>query len=146
MPYLDKISKLCDDKPITITRTRVESYMSKTHEEGLWILSTPGDVIAMFSLVCMPGCCGVVISTNCQVSLQYRRRGLGTLLNEMRRQMAYELGYSCMLCTDVIDNIPQQRILRAWNCIANFTNRRTGNHILLHEIQLMHIDNLGFNL
>ncbi len=136
--YLTQISKLCDDVPVVITRARIESYMSKVDEEGIWFVSTPSQLpqIAGFTLICMPGCCGVVISTNCWVQMGYQRRGLGTLLNQMRIQMAWELGYSVMMCTDSASNAPQQRILvkNGWNRVRSFENQRTGNYVHVEDI------------
>jgi GNAT superfamily N-acetyltransferase len=148
MSYMDQISTLFDGKPVTISRARIESYMSKTEEEGRWVVTIDRVPAAAFTLICMPGCCGIVISTHCLVAPEFRRRGLGRLLNEMRVQMAYYFGYTLMLCTDVATNTPQQFILRRndWNSLYTFINARTSNVIGLDAklVQDTGID-LGFN-
>jgi hypothetical protein len=134
--YKDHISALFNNAPVKLVKRPVESYMSKTMDEGTYLLWIGQECAAGFSLVAMPGCCGIVISTGAYVYSQYRQRGLGTLLNNLRKQMAWDMGYSLLLCTDVITNIPQQKILSDWTPLGNFTNRRTGNVIAMHEWRL----------
>jgi hypothetical protein len=138
MTYLDLISARCDGEPITITRCNVESYMSKRYEEGRWVVTAGHLPIANFSLVGMPGCCGMVVSTGSMIIPNYRGRGLGHILSQMRVQMAWNFRYTVMFCTDVLSNTPQQKILRAggWNRIWTFRNRRTTNDVSLDVITL----------
>lgn len=151
MSYKDKIEELVGE-PIKVTRIRIESYMSKTYEEGMWTIHTAAErpkLVALFKLVCLPGCCGVVVSTGAFVDTSFRGRGLGTLLNQMRQQMTYDLGYTVLLCTDVESNEPQQRILQSqgWMPREAFVNRRTGNRVLMHTIHLSDTGTeLGFSL
>jgi hypothetical protein len=94
--------------------------------------------IAHFDLAPMPGCCGMVVSTAAMVYKKWRKKGLGTLLNKIRIDIAKFLGYGVMLCTDVLDNEPQQRILEknGWFKVFEFDNPRTGNAIGVHVINL----------
>ena len=138
MTYRQQIATMfsVDAKFVMLRKHPAESYMSKTQEEGVYALQIGAGYAAGFTLVCMPGCCGILISTGCFVNPGYQRRGLGTLLNNMRKQMAWEMGYTLLMCTDVVDNTPQQKILSDWTKITSFDNRRTGNHILMHEYKL----------
>lgn len=138
MAYKDQISALFNNAPVTIQKLSLESFMSKTSEEGMYYVYVNKEIVAGFKLVCMPGCCGIVVSTGAFVFNNYRRKGLGTLLNRMRQQMAWDLGYTVMACTDLNNNTPQQRILfhMNWDKIWQFVNRRTGNRINVHMIDL----------
>ena len=99
---------------------------------------TNNNYLAEFKLIEMPGCCGVCISFNSWVNNKYRRKGVGTLLAEFRKKAANILGYTVMLCTDVDNNIPQQRILDRldWKQIYSFKNKRTGNNVNIHAVTL----------
>ena len=94
--------------------------------------------IAEFTLAKMPGCCGVVISTGAWIDYKYRRCGLGKLLNKIRIELAKDKGYSLLLCTDLIRNTPQRKILRKnkWLPLYRFTNRNTNNNLSLDCISL----------
>src|SRR4051812_11628262 len=72
-----------------------------------------GPVVALFSLVKLPGCCGVCVSYWASVLPQYRHKGLGKLLNSLRIHAARASGYTVMLCTDVTSNAYQRQILAA---------------------------------
>lgn len=94
--------------------------------------------VAFWSLVQMPGCCGICISTNSFVSPEFRQLGLGKLLNQFRIELARMLGYGLLICTDRVSNMPQQKILKAngWSGISTFVNPRTSNIIAIHEVAL----------
>jgi hypothetical protein len=94
--------------------------------------------LAEFSLTQLPGCCGVCVSYHASVYLSVQDKGLGTLLCSIRKDIARALGYGCMLCTDVSNNEPQQRILvkNGWKNIHRFRNPRTNNDINIHVVNL----------
>ncbi len=85
--------------------------------------------ISQFKLVQMPGCCGICISYNSIVFPKYQGKGIGTLLNQFRIDIADYLGYTTLLCTDREENAPQKKILtnNGWKDVHRFTNKRTGN-------------------
>lgn len=68
----------------------------------------------------------------------YRNRGIGTLLNRMRRKIAFELGYGAIICTDLDTNAHQMQILhrQGWIKAFGFRNRRTGNTLGVHLREL----------
>lgn len=95
--------------------------------------------ICFFTIVQLPGCCGVLISTGAYVSPEFRNLGIGTILNNLRKEIAKKvLGYSLLLCTNRMDNRAQQTILRknGWEKIHTFKNSRTDNKIAIHVVQL----------
>lgn len=153
MTYKDEIEAIVGAS-VKIHYQRIESFMSKTQEEGHWAIICPTAepmekrLIATFSLVCMPGCCGIAIATGAKVYGDYQRRGLGTLLNKMRQAMAYRLGYSVLMCTDRVANTPQQAILQKnkWTRVWAFINYRTTNEVSVDMIDLgpNNSDALGF--
>lgn len=130
-----KYFALALDKPENVFNLDIERAEQDTLQFELFIYET---CIAHFYLVEMPGCCGMVISTNAAVYKGYRKKGIGTVLNRFRMDIAKALGYSCMLCTDVLSNEPQQKILKTngWKLIHNFTNRKTKNKIGIHIVDL----------
>ena len=80
-----------------------------------------------------PGCCGILVSTSAYVVPSFQGKGLGSLLNNLRKDLTKEFGYSCLVCTDNIDNIPQRKILRknGFNDLKIFKNSRTGNTLAI---------------
>ncbi len=94
--------------------------------------------VAMWQLVEMPGCCGICISTGSMVYPRFRKVGIGKLLNLLRKELATVLGYGLLICTDVITNDPQQKILdqNGWKHISSFRNPRTQNVVAIHEVAL----------
>ena len=94
--------------------------------------------LALFSLTQLPGCCGICVSYHSYVSEPVRRKGLGTLLCSVRKDIAKALGYGCMLCTDVVKNGAQKRILdkNGWKETHRFLNPRTDNNVNIHVVDL----------
>jgi hypothetical protein len=94
--------------------------------------------IATFSMTELPGCCGVCVSHYSHIIEQFRGKGLGTLLCGIRKDIAKTMNYSCLLCTDVDDNLPQQRILdkHGWKKIHNFKNIKTGSTVNINVVNL----------
>ena len=95
-------------------------------------------VVAQWTLVQLTGCCGVCVSTAAWVSHNYREKGLGKILNNLRIDLAKIFGYSLLLCTDITSNKPQTKILKAnsWKELYRFVNKNTSNTVALHVIDL----------
>lgn len=95
-------------------------------------------VAATFALLPMPGCCGICISTGAYVCSDLRGRGLGTILNTIRIEIARYMGYTVLLCTDVESNKAQRAILakNGWKDIYQFVNKRTKNTVNISVIDL----------
>lgn len=124
--YIEKITTIVG-KPIEIRNIKQDTR--------IWTNEKP---IAGFALTEMPGCCGICVSYYSFVEKEYRSKGLGTLLNQLRQQLAYDYGYTILLCTDLEDNLHQQKILlkNGWNKLLTFINNRTTNKVCLHAITL----------
>ena len=106
---------------------------------GHWSLKlSGGTVIASFTLQQMVGCCGVCISTGASVHPDYQKRGLGLVMNSIRIDMARAMGYGVLMCTDVVKNEPQRKILvqNGWKDVHEFINPRTKNRVAISVINL----------
>jgi hypothetical protein len=124
--YISKLSQLVGS-PVTISV-----------KNSCYAVLTNNRAVAAFYLRELPGCCGVYVSYNCSVSSKYRKLGIGTLLNKMRQQIAWDHGYTLLICTDVDNNEPQQKILKKnnWTKLTSFINRNTDNPVSLHSIEV----------
>lgn len=153
MNYVEEIAKIIgvQAKDIVVTVSTPQSFECKS-QQGHFLISNKGSGVALFDLICMPGCCGILVSCKSEVFPQYRNKGLGKLLNNMRYQIAQEWGYSVLLCTDVESNQPQQKILsqNGWTHLMSFKNARTANKVSMHEkiidLKNQPTDELGFVL
>lgn len=94
--------------------------------------------LAHFELIAMPGCCGIVISTNCWTLHRIQRFGIGQFLHQLRIKIAKEWGYSILMCTDVDSNTIQKHILEknSWKQIQQFKNTRTNHVVNIHTLEL----------
>lgn len=105
----------------------------KNNDKGLEfkILDNKDEIISKFKLIQMIGCCGICVSTGVYVHNEYRNKGVNTILNNFRIDIAKELGYGLLLCTDVSNNTAEVKTLdkNGWKHIYNFKNPRTSNNI-----------------
>lgn len=153
MNYVDEIAKIigAQAKDIKVTVSTPVSFECKS-QQGHFHISHNGNTVASFDLICMPGCCGILVSCKSEVWSPYRNKGLGKLLNNMRYQIAHEWGYAVLFCTDVESNQPQQKILskNGWTHLMSFKNSRTTNRVSMHEklidFKNKPTDELGFVL
>ena len=95
--------------------------------------------ISHFKLVQFPGCCGICVSTGAMVVENYKNKGIGTLLNKFRQDVARHQGYTILMCTDLDNNVPQKKILdhQGFQHIYQFINKRTNN---LLNVSLLKLD------
>jgi len=122
------------------------------HGNNLWASNTYGNTfsfnikcaeskniqIAGFSLEKMPSCDRILLSTHSWVSRKYQKIGLGTLLNQMRIDIAKRLGYKILMCTNREDNIAQRRILskNGWKDIYTMPGDKLTDNVYLSVIDL----------
>jgi hypothetical protein len=120
-----------------VNKTYNCSYSDKL-EIGKYELVVKEETIASFELHPMINCCGICVSTKSNISEKYRNKGLGTILNSIRIDIARYNNYSLLLCTDIESNIPQRKILKAngWKDVHSFVNKRTINRVYLTVINL----------
>lgn len=121
--YTTQLAKLLETDPSRVTFTSPASGSFSIN-----VLNPYGkpDLVASFHLREAPGCCGLIFSYGAQVVEIYRNRGIGALVSRMRRKIAYELGYSAIICTDISTNFHQAKILASqdWSRVFGFQNRR----------------------
>lgn len=89
-----------------------------------WITDGP---LGTFKLAPMPGCCGVVVSTETEIPVLYRGRGFAKVLQAAKEMLASKLGYSMMIATVQMENIPElvSAVHAEWKIEKTFTNKRT---------------------
>lgn len=131
-----KIAKILDVEQDRITLKMQDDINSKAPGYLFTIVKWDKKnehLVSFFTMIQMPGCCGVVVSTGSLVSACYRKKGIGTLLNLFRIEIAKILGYSLIFCTDVTENTAESRILEknGWKIIDRFLNKRTNNNVNL---------------
>jgi len=110
---------------------------------GIWKLRFFNDsyfnIVLNFSLSQLPGCCGICVSHATSIALEYRYRGVGTLLQQMKEDLAKCIGFSQILCTDTPDakgRINHRLLLKTgWTDIEEISvkNRRTQNVIHVYS-------------
>lgn len=135
--YIKQLSLILGDK-WDITLKEYECSFSEKFESGEYQLIIDDTIVSSFQLIPMINCCGILVSTRVQVSKSYQNKGLGTILNSLRIDIARHLGYGILLCTDVMTNEYQQKILNrnGWKSIHEFINPRTNNRVGIHIINL----------
>lgn len=128
----------CEEWRLTNTTHKVEYNEKLTMGEYLLRLDKDKGVIASFKLYPMINCCGIAVSTQAHVVEFWRNKGLGTVLNQVRQDIARADGYSLLLCTDVGSNTYQRKILahNGWRDLTSFINRRTKNEVFVSAINL----------
>ncbi len=128
--YNDKLSKLHDYS--------LEYIKDENKPNTIYARTKEGATISSFSLSQLHGCCGVCISYHSFVCHDYRNKGVASLLNQMRQEIGKYLGYSLLICTDVVNNLPQSKILEKneWKHVHRFQNKRTNNLLNLSVINL----------
>lgn len=139
--YREQINKILGLNQWELTETRTKMDWSQKLDTGMYqLVQTFGkkEKIASFELYPMIHCCGICVSTQASVAPQYQGRGLGTLLNSLRIDIARFAGYGLLLCTDIESNTYQRKILarNGWKDIHKFINPRTKNTIFVSVINL----------
>lgn len=106
----------------------VNAHMLDFTGEGI------GYIVSSSTLVQVPGCCGLCLSTGATVKEELRGLGIGSIMSELRIEVAKLAGFSAIMCTDVKTNTPQQAILAkmGYERIFEFNNTKTGNDIQIH--------------
>ena len=114
--YLNKIANIVGEPVFlycngyTIT-DYINVHINKSSEWHHVFVKTQSNIIASFCLTEMPSCCMILILHNSNINNKYRNKGIGSILFELKLQIAKELGYATVLCTDIANNTPQRKIL-----------------------------------
>jgi hypothetical protein len=106
--------------------------------DGRYQVMNGNRLVASWELYRMPHCCGIVVSCRAFVAEEFRHKGLGTVLNNLRQEIGRGLGYSLMMCTDIETNSPQRKLLKTngWRDLTSFVNARTKNRVLVSCVNL----------
>lgn len=96
------------------------------------------DLITKFKLEPLSGCYGICVSKHVVISDKYRGKGLGCHFLNLRESIALDFGYSAMICSVVLGNHPQQKILdkNGWQVLTEFDNKRTNHRVRLYYKKL----------
>lgn len=137
-PEIIKLTKLDDINPILSTEVR---FYGSIYYAGLgyWkFLDKYNDLCIQFNISAFPGCCGIAILHNMHIELKLQRKGLATLFNNFAIDIATAAGFGVLICTDVANHIPVEKILAKnnWNEITTFKNPRTANEVRISMIEL----------
>lgn len=118
--------------------TFISQIATKDNFLGMYRIAQGDWVISEFKLLQMPNCCAFLIATKCWVHPKFQNKGIGTILNLLRQDIARELGYTALICTDIESNIPQRKILEknGWKDIYKTKNQRTGNNVFISLVEL----------
>lgn len=87
--------------------------------------------VGRFRLDPLPGCCGVVVSTDSFIEPIRRGSWVGTEFHEIKALVAKHYGYSAMLMTTQLRNIPEVvgASKAGWKFLETFRNTRTNNDL-----------------
>ena len=139
--YKPELERLCG-APITIDK----NHIATIGKFGAWeyMVRCPDPIKRWANLVScwimteLPGCCGACVSLNAIVYTSYEGKGIGTILNKLRIDMAREDGYGLLICTDEKNNEHQRRILakNGWKDVDEWVNPRTTHTVKLSAIHL----------
>lgn len=134
--YRVQLTNLVGDFTLKESTSKVD-YSEKL-PLGKWSLKKGGDKIAYFELYPMINCCGICVSTRAEVAERWKHKGLGTILNSLRIDIARANGYSVLMCTDDQANEYQRKILvrNGWQDVHSFVNARTKHRVAISLINL----------
>lgn len=90
-------------------------------------------VVGRTYLTQMPGCCGIVISHQTTLKEENRHSGLSDPFRELKNELAKHFGYTLMMATTRVDNIPACSNLfkSKYKVLKTFLNKRTNNYLWL---------------
>lgn len=85
--------------------------------------------IGRFYLSPMPGCCGIVVVHGMWLNEKTRGQALSDPIRKLKTDLCKALGYSQMIATTRMDQIPAvgNFFKSKYNIVKTFTNRRTDN-------------------
>lgn len=111
------------------------AYGKGLREETTFVLFRVTDnsefKLGEFTLAPMPGCCGIVVSTNTWLTKDNQHTGLSNPFRELKHKLAKDLGYAVMIATTRTKDIPAvgNMIKSKYNIVKVFRNKRTDNDV-----------------
>lgn len=106
-----KIFIWLDKQYVELTNNNLTYIKNNPNGLEFKIVDIKSKIISTFKLIQMTGCCGICVSTKVFVAKNYRNKGVNTILNNFRIDIAKELGYGLLLCTDVSHNVAEVKTL-----------------------------------
>lgn len=141
-PFRDELEAIIK-QPFTITLTdpAPRYYIG----EGHYIIKLDkrphnlchSEKVAEFHLAQMPGCCGLCVSYHTYIPIEWRRKGIGTILDKAKKKLAQDMEFSAMICTDAINagyGDDHQKIMKRgkWGKKFSFKNDRTKHMVYVY--------------
>jgi GNAT superfamily N-acetyltransferase len=127
----DRISKLIKELYHTaIMDFRIEFNRSPFAIKFWYLVNDRTE--ARFTLIQQPNCCGILVSTDTYVNVNYRGKGIGQEMLLLKEALAKEFGYSLILATvNMSDNPAECHILEknGWIVNTSFINARTNHKV-----------------
>ena len=113
-------------------------FITEEKEGGKFLVRSLDGPIATFSLQELPGCCGILISYWSEVVPEFRKKGIGAELVQIRMMAARAMKYGSMLATVDKKNSDEVSLLNNahWNKVSEFRNPRTSNIIEVYIVNL----------
>ena len=135
------LEKAMADTSLNLKFSMDSYYDSKGNINGgrFSLYSLPNfELVTIFTLEQMKGCNGIVISRRVEITPDFRGKGYGSAFCTMRENIARHFGFSLIVCTIVVGNIPQEKIMakNGWQKMVDFTNKKTSNNVSLYYKQL----------
>ncbi len=87
--------------------------------------------VAVFRFEPLPGCCGVVVSTASYINTEWRGSWVGPEFHKLKEELAKNFGYSLLLATTQLSNIPEvvSSSKARWRIVKTFLNKRTSREL-----------------
>ena len=90
-------------------------------------------MITSWALYQFPSCCAFCVSTQAFVNEKLRSKGINTLSNTFRQELAKDAGYTALICTDIATNYGERITLQrcGFQDIFSVVNKRTKNEVYI---------------
>lgn len=128
---MDKYTPLISDA-LGGVEVVVEHYYPGTFQELRVMTVAPPKFVGLGQVGSLPGNGDLCISSNAHVNHEFRHKGIGDLMHKMRLEAAKLNGYKVMICTALMDNEAQTKILRknGWTAAYPFRNHNKQDVLL----------------
>ena len=136
--YCKKIEEQVKKKNLKVTCSIGDRMLMGAKELGYNIsfeLTTPrSSHFISWEMSQLPGCCMYLTCFHMYITDKYRGKGLGTLLQSMKEEIARYLGYTFLICTVTDNNESQKKVLEktGWKMIHQEENKRSCNIVNMY--------------